>query len=178
MLADSFDLSHGVILVGSCDACSQMSMLVMYMLVQCQCSSVAMVLSLRGPAGACDSQHDVHSGCPQLVHLMAKFVSVPTLLAVAHATLHFFQAELRDVVHRLTLFRRCEASLEQLARDTEKLDREHVASADEAVLLHRQAKEKKVLKGQSDMQEKMEKVLENLPRLQQTTGKSCKVEHQ
>lgn len=106
---------------------------------------------------------------PQLVHHVAKFVSVPTLLAVAHATLHFFQAELRDVVHRLTLFRRCEASLEQLARDAEKLDREHLASADEAVLLHRQAKEKKVLKEQSDVQEKMEKVLENLPRLQQTT---------
>ena len=63
MLADSFDLSCGVFLVGSREACSQMSMLFMYVLTQCQCSSVAMVLSLRGPAGGCDSQHDVHSGC-------------------------------------------------------------------------------------------------------------------
>ncbi len=153
-------------------------MLVVYMLTQCQCSSVAMVPSLRGPAGGCDSQHDVHSGCPQLVHHAAKFVSVPTLLAVARATLHFLQVELRDVVQWLDLFRQCEASLEQLARDAEQLDREHAASADEAMLLHRQAKEKELLTEQSNMQEVVEKVVESLPQLQQTTGMSCTVEHQ
>ena len=137
-----------------------------------------MVPSLRGPAEGCDSQHDVHSGCPQLVHLAAKFVSVPTLLAVARATLHFLQAELREVVHWLNLFRRCEASLEQLARDAEKLDREHAASADEAVLLHRQAKDKELLKEQSDTQQTIKRVGASLPQLRQTIGMSCTVEHQ
>ncbi len=132
----------------------------MYMLTQCQCSSVATpVLSLCGSAG-CDSQHDVHSGCPQLVHHAAKFVSVPTLLAVARATLHFLQAELRGIVCWLNLLRRCEARMEQITQDAEKLDREHAASADAAVLLHRQAKEKELLKEQSDVQETIEKVVE------------------
>ena len=153
-------------------------MLVVYMLTQCQCSSVAMVPSLRGPAGGCDSQHGVHSGCPQLVHHAAKFVSVPTLLAVARATLHFLQVELRDVVQWLDLFRQCEASLEQLARDAEKLDKEHATSADEAVLLHRQAEEKKLLKEHSNIHERMDYVVENLPRVRQTTGMSCTVENQ
>lgn len=151
-------------------------MLVMHMLPQCQCSRIALlVLSLRG---CCDSQHDVHSGCPQLVHHAAKFVSVPTLLAAACATLHFLQAELRGVVHWLNLLRHCEASVKQLTRDAEKLNREHAASADEAVLLHRQAKEKKLLKEQSDMKETIEKVLESLQHLQRRTGMSCTVEHQ
>ncbi|KAL0027426.1 hypothetical protein WJX77_000131 [Trebouxia sp. C0004] len=105
-------------------------------------------------------------GCAQLVHHAAKFVSVPTLLAVARASLHFLQAELRGVVYWLNLLRHCEASLEQLTWDAEKLDREH---ADEAVLLNRQAKENKLLKEQSNMQERMEEVVESLPRLQQTT---------
>ncbi|DBB05596.1 TPA: hypothetical protein ACH3X1_012540 [Trebouxia sp. C0004] len=125
-----------------------------------------LVLSLRSPAACCHSQYDVQSGCAQLVHHAAKFVSVPTLLAVARASLHFLQAELRGVVYWLNLLRHCEASLEQLTWDAEKLDREH---ADEAVLLNRQAKENKLLKEQSNMQERMEEVVESLPRLQQTT---------
>lgn len=137
-----------------------------------------MVPPLRGLAGSCDSQHVVHSGCPQLVHHAAKFISVPTLLAAARATLHFLQAELREVVHWLNLSRHCEASQEQLERDAEKLDREHAASADEAVLLHRQAKDKELLKEQSDTQQTIKRVGASLPQLRQTTGMSCTVEHQ
>ncbi len=137
-----------------------------------------MVPPLRGLAGSCDSQHVVHSGCPQLVHHAAKFISVPTLLAAARATLHFLQAELREVVHWLNLSRHCEASQEQLERDAEKLDREHPALADQAVLLHRQAEEKKLLKEQSDVQERIDCVVENLPCLQQSTGMSCTFESQ
>ncbi len=133
-----------------------------------------MVPSLRGPAEGCDSQHDVRSGCPQLVHHAAKFVSVPSLLAVARATLHFLKAELREVVHWLNLSRHFEASLEQLARDAEKLHRERPTSADEAVLLHRQAKDKELLQEQSNMQQTIENVVEK----RQTTGMSCTMEHQ
>lgn len=129
------------------------------------------------PFGGCDSQLDVHSGCPQLVHHAAKFVSVPTLLAVARATLHFLQAELRKVVHWLNLSRQFEASLEQLAQHAEKLRRERAASADEAVLLHRQAKDRKLLKEQSNTQQAIEKVVDCLPQLRQTTGMSCTMEH-
>ncbi len=128
------------------------------------------------PFGGCDSQLDVHSGCPQLVHHAAKFVTVPTFLAVARATLQCLQAELRTVAQWLNLFRRCEASLEQLTRDAEKLDREHAASAD--VLLHRQAKDKELLKEQSQTQQTMKTMGESLPKLRQTTGTSCTVEHQ